>query len=216
MKYLIPEEYNKSSGIYKIVNKINSKVYIGKTNNFYRRYHQYKYAYKTKNLDKINSYLLNSMVKYGCDNFIFEMIECCEIDELSESELYWMKIFDSTDREKGYNLRLDSSTGMIVHPETSLKISERLKKEWSEGKRHDHSDKLKLNWEHRDKDKQAELFSKYLTKYEYIIYLEEVTCVSYKELVKLGYRNALCSFSRKNSDEIFCKGVRIVRRKIQS
>lgn len=216
MKYSIPEGYNKSSGIYKIINEINGKVYIGKTNNFYRRYHQYKYAYKTKNLDKINSYLLNSMIKYGCDNFTYEMVESCEIDKLSELELHWMTLFNSVDREHGYNLRLDSSTGMIVHPETSLKISERLKKEWSEGKRDDHSDKLKLSWNDRDKGEQGRLFSKYLTKYEYLIYLEYVIIVTYNELANMGYRGVLGKFSKKKTDEVIFKGVKIVRRKIQS
>ena len=70
---------------------------------------------------------------------------------LAEKELFWIGRLRVTDRNVGYNLRLDSSTGMVTHSETSIKISNRLKKEWSEGVRDGHSDKLKVSWESRDK-----------------------------------------------------------------
>ena len=45
-------------------------------------------------------------------------------DLLRERELYWMRKFNSTDRRYGYNLRMDSSTSMIVHEETRKRLSE--------------------------------------------------------------------------------------------
>lgn len=42
---------------------------------------------------------------------------------MSERELAWMDFYNTTNRNCGYNLRRDSSTRMIVHPETIAKMS---------------------------------------------------------------------------------------------
>lgn len=130
---LIPKELYKSSGIYKIKNMLNGKVYVGKTVCLNRRYTAYKAAYKRRDNRAINEYLMRSIEKNGPENFNFELIEVCPIDELSEKELYWMVELKSTDRDFGYNLRMDSSTKMITHPLTSEKISQRVKKEFELG-----------------------------------------------------------------------------------
>ena len=41
------------------------------------------------------------MLKYGIDNFSFEIIEKCSQKELNEKEIYWISFFDSY--RKGYN-----------------------------------------------------------------------------------------------------------------
>lgn len=132
---LIPEEHKKSSGIYKISNLINGKVYIGKTVGFQKRYVAYKASYKKKDIRKINPYFLNSIQKHNPENFKFEVIEVCPIEMLSERELHWMVECKSTEPSIGYNLRMDSSTGMVTHDSTREKISNRLKKEYAEGTR---------------------------------------------------------------------------------
>jgi group I intron endonuclease len=132
-KNLILDCDKKLSGIYKITNTINRKVYIGKTINFQKRYTSYKGAFKKGDIRKINPYFLNSIRKHGPENFTFEVVESCSTDSLSEKELQWMVHYKSTDQQFGYNLRMDSSTGMVTHPSTSKKISERIKKEYSEG-----------------------------------------------------------------------------------
>jgi len=54
---------------------------------------------------------------------------------MAERELFWMVELSSTDSETGYNLRMDSSTGMITHDSTREKISKRVKKEYADGTR---------------------------------------------------------------------------------
>lgn len=122
-------------GIYEIRNINNNKVYVGKTVNFKRRYNTYKSAYKTKRASHINGYLMSAIDKHGANSFRFTMIEACSVEEMSERELFWMVEMGSTDPLKGYNLRMDSSTGMITHQSTRDKISKRVRSEYASGVR---------------------------------------------------------------------------------
>lgn len=131
----IPEHLNNASGIYKIVNNINGKIYVGKTHNFRKRYTLYKTCFKRQDVRGINEYFLNSINKYGAENFTFSIIEVCSVDATSERELYWITTLNSLDSRFGYNLRLDSSTGLIVQQSTRDKISNRIKMEYEQGKR---------------------------------------------------------------------------------
>lgn len=131
----IPVEKRNSSGIYKIENKINGKVYVGKTVNFRKRYVSYKASYYNRTERQINFYLMNSIDKYSPENFTFSVLEFCGIDDLAEKELSWMVELGSTNLDKGYNLRMDSSTGMVTHDSTREKISKRVKKEYADGTR---------------------------------------------------------------------------------
>lgn len=129
----VDEQLPTSSGIYKIQNKVNGKIYIGKTKNFRKRYTHYKSAFNKRDTKQINSYLMRSLEKYSPAQFKFSIIEECHIDLLAERELYWMDEFETTDCQKGYNLRRDSSTGMVAHQSTREKISRRVRREFEDG-----------------------------------------------------------------------------------
>lgn len=193
-------------GIYCIRNIINNKVYIGKARNIYTRINQHRCAFRKGTKGEHNDYFFNSWVKYGEENFEYFVLEYLEINEelFKERELYWMKIYDSCNRKKGYNLRQDSCTNMIVHEETSKKISKRLKKEWKEGNRKDHGKKLSQNWETNigRKENQSLLFSKTLTKYKYNIYKNDILLYTYLyiDLKKNGFNSVLSNFHRQKSN----------------
>ena len=129
----IPEGSKKASGIYLIKNEVNGKVYVGKALKLQRRYNDYKAAFKREDKRKINPYLMNALSKHGPGNFSFSVLEICCIDQLAERELFWMQNHDAINPLRGYNLRLDSSTGMVTHPLTRQKISERVNREFAEG-----------------------------------------------------------------------------------
>jgi len=116
-------------GIYLIRNKVNQKVYIGKSINIYTRIKDHITALNRKNKNE-NIHLINSWHKYGKDCFEYEVLEYLERNDniLSEKELYWMVEYDSINRDKGYNLRLDSSTKCILPEETKKRMSEGTKK----------------------------------------------------------------------------------------
>lgn len=86
-----------NSGIYQIENKVNSKVYIGSSNNIKRRWQKHK-ALLRHNKHQ-NSHLQAAWNKYGEDNFIFSIIELCSIDSLLDREQYFINI-----RNPEYNL----------------------------------------------------------------------------------------------------------------
>lgn len=204
-----PNNLDKRCGIYCIKNKVNNKVYIGKSINIYSRLYQHLSDLNTGKRKSKNSHLLNAWEKYGKNNFEYFVLEYLEpIEELvKERELYWIKYYDSIDREFGYNLRMDSNTKMIVHKETSEKISNRLKKEWSEGIRSNHGKKLSENWSKNEDRKilQSQIMTNNLTKYIYKIYNLNNILIDeggYKKLIEFNLKSVLSNFHRNKDKNI--------------
>lgn len=96
--------------IYKIVNKINGKVYIGKTiyTTAYRWNQHISAATSDKEKDDYNYLLHKAIRKYGVDNFTVEVIEEVEDEtKLSSREIYWINYYNSCILEEdsnGYNM----------------------------------------------------------------------------------------------------------------
>jgi group I intron endonuclease len=104
--------------IYKITNP-KDKIYIGCTIDFKRRLSEYRRLSMNGQVK-----LYNSLVKYGFDNHIFEIVEECNEDILHEREIYWIKHFNCI--EEGLNIRLGNRTGALMDS-TKQKISKALK-----------------------------------------------------------------------------------------
>lgn len=205
-------KFKDQEGVYKITNIINGKCYIGRTSCFYRRSHHYIYDFHNQRSRQINEYLLRSMNKHGLNNFIFSVIEICDKEIVEDRELFWMTYFKSTDRDVGYNLRKDKSGAMIVHDSTRKKISERLKKEWENGLRSGHSNKLKQSWETRDREAQGKLLTEIKTKYHYkISTVDSEEIVLYKGLVEKKLNGVLGKFAKYKTDLVEFKGFTIER-----
>ena len=81
-------------GIYKITNKLSGKTYIGQSNDIERRFKEHKC--------KKDIPVEIAIQKYGAENFIFEVLEECSIDELDEKEKYYINLYN-TYRGNGYN-----------------------------------------------------------------------------------------------------------------
>lgn len=88
--------------IYKITNNINGKCYIGQT---VGKLAERMAAHFHSVNKKINHPLYDSINKYGKENFKVEIIEICSsIEELNFLEKYYIKQYNSINREFGYNL----------------------------------------------------------------------------------------------------------------
>lgn len=203
------------SGIYIIRNLNDGKVYVGKTKCLYRRCAQYVYDFRKRAIGHINDYLCNAMSKHGIDNFEFLPVDFAPVHELDKLELEWMVTLMSTNRDHGYNLRLDTSTGMVTSPETSIKISKNLKDQWAKGLREGHSAKLTRSWaENPDRrKKQSELLGRLKTRYRYTVTDADgnrFEC-DYAKLKELQLCSVLSSFHRKRTDVAILKGCKIER-----
>lgn len=101
--------------IYKIENQINHKVYIGQTNDFEKRMRGHKSVAFNKNANNYKLHLYQAIRKYGWDNFSKEIIEEISDEEsqeyVDERERYYIEVYDSTNREKGYNIDLGGQNG---------------------------------------------------------------------------------------------------------
>lgn len=112
----------KISGIYKIENLIDGKVYIGQSINILRRLADHKSSLKYNRHH--NGYLQRAYNKYGKENFDFSIICECEKEDLDELEKYYiMDVYASTNRDKGYNRENGGNLYKTVSLETKKKIS---------------------------------------------------------------------------------------------
>lgn len=89
-----------NNGIYKIVNSVNNKFYIGSassTGGFRKRWNEHKSA--LRNNRHPNKYLQQSWNKYGEEAFVFEIIEIVTNDTILEREQHYIDTL-----EPHYNL----------------------------------------------------------------------------------------------------------------
>lgn len=87
--------------IYKITNKINSKVYIGQTiRTISTRWNEH---IRKANLLEDKYPLYKAINKYGKENFIIEELEECSDNLLDEREIYWIHYYNSFNSKMGYN-----------------------------------------------------------------------------------------------------------------
>lgn len=113
--------------VYKITNKTNGKIYIGITSQGVEtRWSKHCSDAQTDSPFPIH----NAIRKYGKDNFQIELLEDLsdkDYDFLKEREVYWIKEFDSYNRNKGYNLTLggDGTFGRFHSDETKNKIRQK-------------------------------------------------------------------------------------------
>lgn len=87
-------------GVYKFTNKINNKIYIGQSKNIERRY--IRHLYDAKHGSK--TMLHQAIRKYGIENFSFDIVAECAINELNYKEKYYIKYFNSI-MPYGYNMQ---------------------------------------------------------------------------------------------------------------
>ena len=84
------------SGIYKITNTINGKIYIGRSTNVQDRWVQHiKSALEIGTIAKTQLY--KEMKNYGIENFSFELLEKCDKNQLNEKEKYYIALFKTNE-----------------------------------------------------------------------------------------------------------------------
>lgn len=106
-----------------ILNLINCKVYVGSSKDLVRRLREHRSYLKS---GKHNNVLLQrSWNKNGETNFLFEVLEYCEIGDLIVREQYWIDRTNCCNIYFGYNLAVTagSNLGYKLSDATRLKMS---------------------------------------------------------------------------------------------
>ena len=85
-----------NSGIYKIENLINHKVYIGQSKHIERRWAEHCHP-------SAKSLISKAIKKYGKENFSFDILEKCELNDLKERERFYISQFNCL-VPNGYNI----------------------------------------------------------------------------------------------------------------
>ena len=112
------------SGIYKITNLLDGKVYIGQSKNIKERWSKHKQC--ARGSDK-NTRLYQAMRKDGLENFSFEIVELCPVEQLNEKEWYYICQFNSLNEEYGYNMSTRGNLQKKFTKEQVEKVQDLLK-----------------------------------------------------------------------------------------
>lgn len=124
-------------GIYKITNLLNQKFYIGSAYDCRRRV--LEHINRSKKGTHHNEHLVRSFEKYGMDNFIFEVMEYVDIEDLIIKEQFYLDtllfaqdfIYKNNRKfeELGYNMCpiASSPLGIKRSEETKRRMSESMK-----------------------------------------------------------------------------------------
>ena len=122
MRKLIIKENKNKSGIYKWTNKVTNDIYIGQSIDLAKRFIRYFNLSYLKNRESL--VISRALIKYGYSNFSLDILEYCDIKDLTEREQYYMDKLNP----KYNTLKIaGSSSGHKLTEETKAKISKSLK-----------------------------------------------------------------------------------------
>lgn len=117
------EDISHKVGIYKWRNKTNNKVYIGKATNLTKR----KNLFLCFNAEGYAGKFINAArQKYNNSTYWdYEILEYCIEEKLNEKEIQYIELYDTTNRELGYNLSIggEGSRGYKMTEEAKEKLS---------------------------------------------------------------------------------------------
>lgn len=172
-------------GIYEIKNLINNKSYIGSSLNINKRKIAH-FSYLRRN-NHPNKHLQNSYNKYGVDNFKFNILEICVIENIIEKEQFYIDNY-----KPQYNKRLiaESNFGWKPSEEHIKQFSIKMKGEgnYFYGLKHSEESKEKMRLAKLGKPSLKTKFpGQHISKYT----LEMKFIESYKSLKECAIKNNL-------------------------
>lgn len=141
--------------VYMHKNNVNGKVYIGITNNSQRRWRCDGIEYKPPKKENQNGRRFwNAIQKYGWDSFEnIILAEGLSFDEAIEKEKHFIKLFDATNKLKGYNVSFGGNGGLVYseHPrgmkgKTQTEFQKVSHKEWASDKENNCMTNGKVVW----------------------------------------------------------------------
>jgi group I intron endonuclease len=98
-------------GIYKILNKLNNKCYIGKSEKDIEK--RWKSHLTLLNNNKHYNPHLQYAFNKNYEVFEFSIVEICSVEDCNEREIYWIKEYNSCNHKYGYNLTYGGEGGLM-------------------------------------------------------------------------------------------------------
>jgi group I intron endonuclease len=169
---------NRYCEIYKIINLTNGKIYIGQTvshilnHSKYRPYgceKRFKCHISEAHSSKKNQshYLNNAIRKYGVDNFVVCLIECCSIKNSDKREIHYINELNSL-YPFGYNLKNGGKE--FTHTDESKKRVSNGVKCYFKNKKYERF--VNVNAIDDDIEKYIRPLNKYNNQYGWYVYIE--------------------------------------------
>lgn len=208
------------SGIYKILNTVTGKFYIGSAVDIVKRWREHSYF--LNHSSHKNKHLQYAWDKYCSVSFKFEIIEFCEKDKLIEREQYWITFTNCCNREIGYNLNPTAGNmlGFKHSKETIEKLkariyTEEMKANMSKrqmGKKF--SEETKLKW---SEQRKGRIVSEKIKAQVSVVHKGKITSEKTKALISIANRGRKISpeaiakreASRKENRKLKNNGARI-------
>jgi len=138
----------KKPGIYRWINNINNKSYVGSAKSLSDRLNIYYSTTLDRRLEKGSSAIYSAILKYSYSNFSLEIIEYCEEDLLIYREQYYIDLL-----KPEYNIcKIAGSTLGKVHSEITkekIRNSTKGKKHYFFGKHHTCETRKKIGEAHK-------------------------------------------------------------------
>lgn len=119
-----------TTGVYKITNLVNGKVYIGASKNIERRWSEHRNGHTP---------IAEDLKTFGLEKFKFEILLECPENMLCQWEQDMICLYDANDPEKGYNSPKDRP----YNPNVSE--AHKGQKAWNKGITHSEETKRKIS-----------------------------------------------------------------------
>lgn len=130
---MLPQQQNETGIIYKATNIINNKSYIGQT---IGTLSQRRYSHELLSINKSKYLFHRAIRKHGMENFKWEVIEECNVSDLNDREIFYIKEFKTyaPENKTGYNMTRggDNNFGSSGKYHYLNRMPENVKKEWLE------------------------------------------------------------------------------------
>jgi len=92
LKKEVVRDNRRKSGVYRWINNINGKEYVGSSTDLLSRFYSY---YSLKYLEQQSTSLIcKALLKYGHSAFTLEILEYCRADELVVREQFYLDLLD--------------------------------------------------------------------------------------------------------------------------
>ena len=176
----------KSSGIYKITNKINGKYYIGSASIICNRW--WIHISKLRKNYHPNTHLQNAWNKYGEKNFEFSIIETVPKEKLIEVE---QKHLDNIEQNKCYNTSMIAGK-IEMTDEVKTKISNSSKKPKSK----EHSKNIGLSKVGVFTGNKNPSFDKTIHHFKHLLTNEEFIGTRYEFYTKYDLKSQMSHISQ--------------------